>query len=245
MTALYDIYTKNRGLQQSELEQKEKMRQQRVKRDPKGTRKRILDAAINQFAMFGLAGSRVDGIAEAAEVNERMLYYYFGNKEGLYIAVLDAMYTEFSAREAMLDLQDVSPAIAIRKLALSMWAHLRDNPHWTSLINNENLHEGQYLKKSTQVREAISPLVRTIRVTIARGVAMGVFRAKVDALDFAVTMIGMGYFTVSNRSSLLALVGRDYSDKARHEKVSTMHVEMLLSYLQPHADCSSGADLTS
>uniref|UniRef100_UPI000A6D4A84 TetR/AcrR family transcriptional regulator n=1 Tax=Caballeronia cordobensis TaxID=1353886 RepID=UPI000A6D4A84 len=61
-----------------------------VKRDPEGTRRRILEAAKSQFAKFGLAGARVDAIAEVAGSNQRMLYYYyFGSKERLYVAVLE------------------------------------------------------------------------------------------------------------------------------------------------------------
>src|ERR1700758_5240521 len=101
------------------------MNQPKLKRDPEGTRRRILDAATQQFSTHGLAGARVDAIATAADTNERMLYYYFESKEGLYVAVLEALYVEFANHEVSLDLSGLPPADAIRGLARSIWGYLR------------------------------------------------------------------------------------------------------------------------
>ncbi|WP_062607059.1 TetR/AcrR family transcriptional regulator [Caballeronia calidae] len=209
------------------------MSEQRVKRDPEGTRRRILEAATEQFTKFGLAGARVDAIASAAGTNERMLYYYFTSKEGLYVAVLEAMYAQFAEREAKLDLSGMPPADAIRELARSIWTHLRDNPQWLSLVNNENLHEGRYLERSSRLLEALSPVVELVRVTLERGTAAGQFRAGIDPLDFYVTLVGMGYYIVSNRYTIDAFTGRNYAEKPRQEAISAMHLDMLLAYLRP------------
>jgi AcrR family transcriptional regulator len=152
------------------------MSEQRVKRDPEGTRRRILEAAKEQFTKLGLAGARVDAIAIAAGTNERMLYYYFTSKEGLYVAVLEAMYLQFAEQEGHSDLSGLRPPDAIRELARSIWTHLRENPQWLSLVNNENLHEGRYLDRSNKLRETISPVVDLVRVTLERGAAAGEFR---------------------------------------------------------------------
>jgi AcrR family transcriptional regulator len=117
------------------------MNEPRVKRDPEGTRRRILEAATQQYSTHGLSGARVDAIATAACTNERMLYYYFESKEGLYVAVLEQMYAEFARHELSLDLAGLQPADAIRTLARSIWDYFRANPRWLNLINNENLHE--------------------------------------------------------------------------------------------------------
>ncbi|SAK92879.1 TetR/AcrR family transcriptional regulator [Caballeronia ptereochthonis] len=211
------------------------MSEQRVKRDPEGTRRRILDAAADQFSTLGLAGARVDAIASAAGTNERMLYYYFQSKEGLYVAVLEAMYAHFADQEGQLDLADLVPADAMRTLVLSIWAHLRNNPRWLSLINNENLHQGRYLERSSKLRETISPVVELVRSTLARGTATGEFREGVDPLDFYVTVVGMGYYVVSNRFTIEAFTGRNYAEQVNHESISSMHVDMLLTYLRTPA----------
>ncbi|GJH13704.1 hypothetical protein CBA19CS11_32720 [Caballeronia novacaledonica] len=130
-----------------------------VKRDPEGTRRRILAAATEQFTSHGLAGARVDAIARAADTNERMLYYYYGSKEGLYVAVLEEMYADYASREAGLDLADLTPTAAITLLAQTIWTYVRENPGWLCLINNENLHQGRYVKGSGKVKQTISPVV--------------------------------------------------------------------------------------
>ncbi|BCQ29693.1 TetR family transcriptional regulator (plasmid) [Caballeronia sp. NK8] len=209
------------------------MSEQRAKRDPEGTRRRILEAATEQFTKLGLAGARVDAIATAAGTNERMLYYYFASKEGLYVAVLEAMYAQFAEREAGLDLSGLQPADAIRELAKSIWTHLRENPEWLSLINNENLHEGRYLERSSHLRETISPVVDLLRVTLERGMSSGQFRQGIDPLDFYVTLVGMGYYIVSNRFTIDIFTGRNYAEQDRQASIAAMHLDMLLTYLRP------------
>jgi AcrR family transcriptional regulator len=201
------------------------------KRDPEGTRRRILEAATEQFSSLGLAGARVDAIASAADTNERMLYYYYQSKEGLYVAVLEAMYEDFSHREKSLVLSALEPAEAMRSLAHSIWSHLYENPRWLSLINNENLHECRYLRQSTKVQEAISPIVDMLRGILARGASAGEFRDDVDALDFYSTIVGMGYYIVSNRHTVKLFTGRDYSEASARANITDLHSDMLLAYL--------------
>lgn len=95
------------------------MNEPRTRRDLGSTRRCILEGGDQQFSTCGLSGARVDAIATAADSNERMLYYYFQSKEGLYVAVLETMYAEFARYEASLDLAGLQPAAATRTLALS------------------------------------------------------------------------------------------------------------------------------
>jgi len=209
------------------------MDERHVKRDPEGTRRRILEAATGQFTKFGLAGARVDAIATTAGTNERMLYYYFVSKEGLYVAVLEAMYKQFAETEGSLDLSGLEPADAIRELAQSIWTHLRANPQWLNLVNNENLHEGRYLKLSSSLQATISPVIDLLRTTLERGATAGQFRHGIDPLNFYVTLVGMGHYIVSNRFTLETLTGRNYAEQNNHESISAMQVDMLLAYLRP------------
>ena len=202
-----------------------------LKRDPDGTRRRILHAATEQFATLGLAGARIDAIAKSAESNERMLYYYFGNKEELYVAVLESMYAEFADKESNLELAGLAPSDAMATLAKSMWTHLWDSPRWLGLVNNENLHQCRYLKSSEKLRATVSPVVEVVRSILARGVATGDFRSGADPLDVYVTLVAMGYYIASNRFTIQAFTGRDYSDQTHREYITKMHLDMLLGYL--------------
>jgi AcrR family transcriptional regulator len=82
-------------------------------RDPEKTRQRILDAATAEFARHGLGGARVDRLAQRAGANKRMLYYYFGSKEALFLAVLEAAYQRIRDAERALDLEHRDPREAL------------------------------------------------------------------------------------------------------------------------------------
>jgi len=207
------------------------MNQPKIKRDPEGTRRRILLAAAEEFASGGLFGARVDQIARRAETNERMLYYYFGSKEQLFTAVLEHAFSALNEAERTLDLADLAPVEAITRLAHFVWDYYRDHPEFLRLINNENLHEARYMQKSTRIREMISPIVATFAAIIARGEAAGLFRANLDPLRVYVTLSGMGYYIVSNRFSLAATLGRDFSSGAEHAEMVRLNTEMMLAFL--------------
>jgi AcrR family transcriptional regulator len=207
------------------------MNQPKIKRDPEGTRRRILLAAAEEFAAGGLFGARVDQIARRAETNERMLYYYFGSKEQLFTAVLEHAFAALTEAEKTLDLEGIAPVEAVTQLAHFIWKYYREHPELLRLINNENLHEARYIKGSTRIRELISPVVATLERILERGQKAGLFRENVDPLRFYVTLSGLGYYIVSNRFTLESTFGFDFSSDAESDQIVAMHTEMLLDYL--------------
>ncbi|RQS18995.1 TetR family transcriptional regulator [Burkholderia sp. Bp8998] len=207
------------------------MNQPKIKRDPEGTRRRILMAAAEEFASGGLFGARVDQIARRAETNERMLYYYFGSKEQLFTAVLEHAFSSLTEAERVLDLDGVAPVEAVTRLAHFVWDYYRDHPELLRLINNENLHEARYLHKSTRIREMMSPIVAKLGNVLMRGQKAGLFRSDVDPLHFYVTLSGLGYYIVSNRFTLAATLGRDFSEADERAEMVRMNTEVLLAYL--------------
>ncbi|AIO31340.1 bacterial regulatory s, tetR family protein [Burkholderia cenocepacia] len=188
-------------------------------------------AAAEEFASGGLFGARVDQIARRAETNERMLYYYFGSKEQLFTAVLEHAFSALTEAERVLDLDGVAPVEAITRLAHFVWDYYRDHPELLRLINNENLHEARYLHKSTRIREMMSPIVSMLANVLTRGQKAGLFRSDVDPLRFYVTLSGLGYYIVSNRFTLAATLGRDFSEADERAEMVRMNTEVLLAYL--------------
>lgn len=207
------------------------MNQPKIKRDPEGTRRRILLAAAEEFAAGGLFGARVDQIARRAETNERMLYYYFGSKEQLFTAVLEHALSALVEAERTLELDGVAPIEAMTRLAHFVWDYYRDHPELLRLINNENLHEARYIKGSNRIRELISPIVTTLTVILERGQKAGLFRNDVEPLKFYVTLSGLGYYIVSNRFTLEATFGLDFNEAHQREQIVRMNTELLLAYL--------------
>src|SRR5918994_550957 len=86
------------------------------KNDPERVKQDILKIATEEFARNGLAGARVNAIADRTRTTKAMIYYYFGSKEGLFAAVIEAAYGRIRAAEAALELDALGPEEALRRL---------------------------------------------------------------------------------------------------------------------------------
>lgn len=208
------------------------MKEQRCRRDPEGTRHRILTAAQEEFAVGGLYGARVDRIARGAGTNERMLYYYFGSKDGLFLAVLDHVLTSLNNAERSLDLSSVSPEEGVTRVAHFLWDYYRDHPDLVRLLNDENLREGKLTREVTSLRRIVSPLLHALTDVLDRGKQAGVFRDDVDPAKFYTVLSGLGYYVVSNRFTLEATLGMDLNDPAEAKRMRQTNTEFVLSYLK-------------
>jgi TetR/AcrR family transcriptional regulator len=202
------------------------------RRDPDRTREAILIAAQHEFATKGLSGGRVDAIARRARANKRMIYHYFGNKDGLYLAALERVYEDLRGTEKTLDLAHLAPEAAIRRLIEFTFDYSRRHPELISLINNENLHRARYLRKSRKVRELHSPFVALIDGILRRGVAAGVFRPGLDAVELYITIAAVGYFYLSNNWTLSAIFGRALGSDAACRKRKKHNVDVILNAIR-------------
>ena len=202
-----------------------------ITRDPERTRARILDAARDEFAAHGLGGARVDRIAANADANKRMLYYYFGNKDDLFRAVLEGAYAHIREAEKALHLTEIDPPEAIRRLIAFTWEYYLEHPEFMTLLNSANLHQARHLKKSTRVRSMHSPFVAMIEEVLERGRKAGVFRAGVDPVQLYISIAALTYFYLGNKFTLSAIFGRDLlSPRAKAERLAHMS-ELVLGYL--------------
>ncbi len=196
-------------------------------RDPEGMRIRILEAAKKEFAAHGLAGARIDRIAAEADANKRMLYYHVGNKEDLYLAVLEAAYEKIRAEERGLDLEHLDPSAAIARLIDFTWNYFIRNPEFLALLNTENVAKARNLKRSTKVKSMHSPFVEMIRTIVDRGVKTGEFRVAMDPVQLYISIAGLCFFYLSNSATLSFIFGRDLLKKdAKEERLQ--HVIMLV-----------------
>ena len=191
----------------------------------------ILAAARDEFAEFGLGGARMDRIAERAGLNKRLIYYYFEDKEKLFQAVLEQAYRDIREEERQLNLLDLKPADALRRLVEFTWDYYLQHPEFLTLLNSANLHRARHLEKSQQAREMNSPLIEMLAQILERGRKDGSFRGGVDPLQLYVSIAGLSYFYLSNNHTLSAIFGRDLmSAKARHERLNHM-CDVILGYV--------------
>jgi AcrR family transcriptional regulator len=184
-------------------------------RDPERTRAMILAAATEEFMRRGLDGARVDAIAARAGTNKRMLYHYFGDKEGLYLAVLEEVYAGIRSAERSLDLTHRAPAEGLRELALFTWRYFLDHPEFLSLLATENLHGARHLRRSTRVLEMHSTLQSELADVLRRGAAEGTFRPGIDPVEVYITIAALGFFYLSNRHTLSTIFDRDLTAPER------------------------------
>jgi TetR/AcrR family transcriptional regulator, upper aerobic nicotinate degradation pathway regulator len=173
------------------------------------TRESILRAATKVFAKHGFAGGRVEQISKAAKSHDRMIYYYFGSKEGLFIAVLEEMYRHFNEAESKLVLDADQPVQALEAVIRFMWTYYQKNPEFITLLNTENLHRGKHIAKSLRASEYSSQAVAVLGTVLASGVRQKLFRSDVAARDVYLMIAAMGYFYLSNRFTLSAFLGEE------------------------------------
>ena len=178
------------------------------------TRESILRAATKVFAKSGFAGGRIEQISKAAKSYDRMIYYYFGSKEGLFIAVLEEMYRRFNEAEAKLVLDTTRPVEALTDVIRFMWSYYQRNPEFITLLNTENLHRGKHIAKSQRAREFSSPAVDVLGQVLISGAQQQLFRTDLAARDVYLMIAAMGYFYVSNRFTLSAFLGEQLETPA-------------------------------
>ena len=200
-------------------------------RDADRSQGTILAAARDEFAEYGLGGARMDRIATRAGLNKRLIYYYFQDKEALFQAVLEQAYRDIREQERNLNLLDVAPAEALRKLVEFTWNYYLAHPEFLTLLNSANLHRARHLKESKQAREMTSPLVEMLAEILERGRKDGSFRGGVDPVQLYVSIAGLSYFYLSNNHTLSAIFGRDLmTAKAKHERLTHM-CDVILGYV--------------
>lgn len=204
-------------------------------RDSALTKESILRAATFEFCRNGLGGARVEAIAQRAKANMRLLYAYFGDKNGLYLAVLEHVYSEIRAAEQALNLDGLEPVAAMRGLINFTFDFFEGHQNYIALINNENLQRARYLRKSRKIADLTLPLVASIESILRRGVAAGLFRTGVDPIQLYVSITAMSYFHVSNRHTLSAMFDKDLGEAAWLELRREHAQDMILTWLTVNA----------
>ena len=200
--------------------------------DPERTKAEILRAAIVEFGEKGLAGARIDAIAAATDTSKRMIYYYFGSKDGLYLAALEQSYARVRDSELQLRLDDMDPETALRCLVTVMFDHHLDNEHYIRIVMSENINRGRYLKQSSRIQELNRPAITLLRGIYDRGVAAGLFRPGLDATDIHASISALSFFNVSNRHTFGLIFQQDTQSPAYQANRRENIVQMILRYVR-------------
>ena len=200
--------------------------------DPQRTMADILEVATREFAEKGLAGARIDAIADAMRTSKRMIYYYFGSKEGLYLKVLEESYRRMRQIESEPQLDDLPPEDALRRLVGHtvdyQWAH----PEFIRLVQNENIHRADYLSQSRMIRKLNVPAIESLQRILERGQKAGAFRGGIDAIDLHMSISALSFFNVANRHTFSLLFQRDMVSPAALIARRDSIIEMIVRFVR-------------
>jgi len=196
------------------------------------TRASLLKAAIKIFAQYGLDGGSVDKISKAAKSHDRMIYYYFGNKEGLFVAVIEETYRRFNVAESKLKLDLLDPLRSLEKIVQFILRYYRDHPEFVTLLNIENLHKGKHIGQSS-FRDYSSKAIGVIDQVLATGAQAGVFSSQFRARDLYMMIAALGYFYQSNRYTLSAFLGENLEAKAAFDQWESFVISTVLKTIAP------------
>jgi AcrR family transcriptional regulator len=200
--------------------------------DPERTKANILAVAASEFGEKGLSGARIDEIAAATRTSKRMIYYYFGSKEGLYLAVLEESYRRVRDIEAELHLEDLEPEAALRRLVAFTFDHHLKNENYIRLVMSENINRGQYLAQSPRIQDLNVPAIAAIRNLYERGLRTGIFRPGLDPVDIHASISALSFFNVSNRHTFGLIFKVDTHSTAYIAQRRDSVVEMVVRFVR-------------
>jgi AcrR family transcriptional regulator len=200
-------------------------------RDAERTRAEIIQVATREFADKGYAGARVDEIAAKMSTTKRMIYYYFGNKEQLYVEVLEHAYAGIRAIEQELDVEHLDPADAMRQLAELTFDHHESHPDFIRLVSIENIHRAEHIGRSTVLSGLANPALDVLARILDRGREAGVFRGGVDPLDIHMVISAFCVFRIANRHTFKAIFKRDMLSPDHRENHRRLLGDLVLDYL--------------
>jgi len=209
-----------------------------LSRDADLTRARILKAARNEFMRHGYSGARIERISRTGRSSDRMIYYYFGSKEALYIEVLEGVYSELGAAESRLVLDESRPLEALRTLIAFTWGYYLAHPEFVALLSNENLQRGRHITKSLTVAQLSRPVLDILARILDEGARQGLFRPGLDVRHVYLTLAALGYFYLSNRYTLSSFLDTDLMQRQSCDDwLDEMTRVLLASVCLPAAGC--------
>jgi AcrR family transcriptional regulator len=189
----------------------------------------ILEVATAEFAANGYAGARVDEIAARTRTTKRMIYYYYGSKEGLYLAVLERAYAQIRTVERGIQIEALSPDEALRKIAEVTYDHHTTHEAFIQLVSIENIHRAEHLRQSETILRENVTAITLLQEVIERGVGAGIFRTDVDAVDVHMIISAYACFHVANRHTFAAIFHRDMLEPALQDPHRRLIGDMIVA----------------
>ncbi|WP_255552316.1 TetR/AcrR family transcriptional regulator [Maritimibacter dapengensis] len=198
------------------------------KQDPERVKAEIIKAAMAEFAQNGLSGAKIDDISARTSTSKRMIYYYFEDKEALYLRALEAAYSKVRQGEEKLDLDGLPPVEALERLVAFTFDHHRKNPDFIRMVMIENVHHAEFLNASQVIRGLNKKAVGRLETLIERGQVSGDFRDEIDPVELHWQISAISVFNVSNRPTFSSLFGKSLYTREGQDRLRARAVSMVL-----------------
>jgi AcrR family transcriptional regulator len=203
--------------------------------DAEASRADILAMATREFSEKGLSGARVDSIAARTKINKRMIYYYFGSKEGLYRAVLERSYGHIRMSESAVELDALGPEEALRQLVRHTFDYHNMHPDFVRLVMNENIHQAAHIGELASIRTRNRAVIKTLRTLLDRGIEAGVFRPDIEPVELHMSISALCFYNVSNRYTFSKIFERDMTSAAAVAARREVVVDMIMRWCAAEA----------
>ena len=190
-------------------------------------RRALLDAGKTEFANYGYDGARLERIAAKAGCAKRMLYYYFGNKKDVYLAVIEQSYSDIRESEEQLNLDALEPLQALHALAQRSFEYHEQNQEFTRLVLQENFQGGEMLGQISKTELLRKAALEPIERILQRGVAQGLFKDQLSAVDVHYLISALSGFRVDHAATWQGLLQVDLLGESLRER----HLQLLLDQL--------------
>jgi AcrR family transcriptional regulator len=204
--------------------------------DPEGTRQNIVEIATEEFASKGFSGARIDDIAACTNTSKRMIYYYFSDKEGLFVAVLEQAYSRIRQIETTLELDHIEPESALRALVGFTFDYQNANENFIRLVMVENIHKGVHLARSRIIEELNLSAITTLRDIYRRGRMAGVFRDGIDEVDLHMSISALSFFNVANRATFSHIFRREMATPDALARRREIVIDTIIRYVRKTPD---------
>lgn len=196
------------------------------------TREDILEVAAHEFSEKGLAGARIDEIAEKTQTSKRMIYYHFGSKDGLYQAVLQRAYETIRNQEQAARFEDLSPDQALRAIIGHNFDYHFEHPEFVRLVMNENVHKGEHIAQIPDMQARNRTVIEALGAILKKGVEQGVFRDGIDPVDLHMTISALSFYNVSNRYTFRQNFGVDFAEPAQRARRRVQIIDCVLHWVK-------------
>ena len=204
---------------------------ERRQRDPERTKLEILEVATQEFADRGFAGARVDEIAARTRTTKRMIYYYFGSKELLYITALEKAYETIRITEQSVDIDNLDPVAAVRKLAELTFDRHEANPNFSRLVSHENTQRAQFINADGGFPGLDRPVIKMLQRSLDQGRSEGIFHRDIDVFDVHMLISSFCFFRINNQYTFAANFNRNLVDSSRRAMYRRMIGDVVVQYL--------------